>query len=52
MEGALKAARKAASGRNLSDPRDRQKVFAALARRGYDYTTARRVLDAVREEDS
>ena len=31
LSGALKAARKAASGKNLADPKDRQKIFAALA---------------------
>ena len=31
LSGALKAARKAASGKDISDPKDRQKVLAALA---------------------
>lgn len=49
--GALKAARKAANGKNLSDPKDRQKVLAALARRGYDYSSARDALSAVMDEE-
>ena len=48
--GALKAARKAASGKNLSDPKDRQKIFAALARRGYGYAEARQALEALKDE--
>ena len=44
MDGALKAARKAARGKELSQPSERQKVLAALARRGYDYATARAAL--------
>lgn len=49
--GALKAARKAASGKNLSDPRDRQKIFSALARRGYDYATAKKAFSALIDND-
>ena len=47
MDGAIKMAQKAARGRNLNDPADRQKVLASLARRGYDFTTAKRALEAV-----
>ena len=47
MEGAIKMAQKAARGRDLSNPAERQKVLASLARRGYDFFTARRALDAV-----
>lgn len=50
LEGAVKAARKAAIGKNLGDPRDRQKVIAALARRGYDYAAAKQALTAVMED--
>ena len=49
--GALKAARKAASGKNLSDPKDRQKVLAALARRGYDYSAAKEALFALMNDE-
>ena len=48
--GALKAARKYAAGKNLSDIKDRQKIMAALARRGYDYATAKQALEALRQE--
>ena len=51
MAGALKAAHKAASGKILSDPKDRQKILAALARRGYDHTTAKQALTALMEEE-
>jgi len=44
MSGALKAAQKAARGKDLSSPVDRQKVLAALARRGYDFSLARQAL--------
>lgn len=50
FSGALKAARKAASGKDVADPKDRQKILAALARRGYGYSEARQALDALREE--
>ena len=44
MEGALKAVQKAARGKNLSAPADRQKVLAALARRGYDFATSKQAI--------
>lgn len=50
LSGALKAARKAASGKNLADPKDRQKIFAALARRGYGCAEARQALEALKDE--
>ena len=50
LSGALKAARKAASGKDLADPKDRQKIFAALARRGYGYAEARQALEALKDE--
>ena len=50
LSGALKAARKAASGKDLFDPKDRQKILAALARRGYGYTEAKQALDMLKEE--
>lgn len=51
MEGALRAAQKAARGRDLSIPAERQKVLASLARRGYDYALARSALAAVMENE-
>jgi len=50
-DGALMAARKAARGKDLSLPSERQKVLAALARRGYDYAAARQALQALMEEE-
>ena len=50
FSGALKAARKSAVGKNLSDIKDRQKILAALARRGYDYSTAKQALETLLDE--
>lgn len=50
FSGALKAARKSAVGKNLSDIKDRQKIMAALARRGYDYSTAKQALETLLDE--
>ena len=50
LSGALKAARKAAFGKDMTDPRDRQKILAALARRGYGYAEARQALETLIEE--
>ncbi len=50
--GALKAARKAASGKNLAEIKDRQKILAALARRGYDYATAKEALTFLLNDDT
>lgn len=47
FDGALRVAQKAARGKNLSLPADRQKVLAALARRGFDFTLARRALQQI-----
>jgi len=47
LEGAIKAAEKAARGRDLSSSIDRQKILAALARRGYDYASARQALQTI-----
>lgn len=51
LDGALMAARKAARGKDLALPSERQKVLAALARRGYDYAAARQALQALMEEE-
>ena len=50
MESAVRAARKAARGKELSSPADRQKVFAALMRKGYDSASARRAIEALRDQ--
>lgn len=44
MDSAVQAAEKASRGRNPSDPADRQKIIAALVRRGYDFSTAKTAL--------
>ena len=51
MEGAMKAAQKAARGKDLSLPAERQKVLAALARRGYDFAQARAALAQLMETE-
>lgn len=50
FDGALKIARKAAHGKDIASPSDRQKISAALIRRGYDYSTARQVLAVLIDE--
>lgn len=50
-KAAVQAARKASKGKELSDPGDRRKVLAALARRGYDFSMAKRALEQVIHED-
>ena len=44
MDAAVQAAEKASRGRDPSDPADRQKIIAALVRRGYDFSTAKTAL--------
>ena len=51
MESAVRAAQKAARGRELSSPADRQKVFAALMRRGYDSASAKKAIAALRDQE-
>lgn len=51
FDSAMKAARKAARGKDLTSSSDRQKISAALIRRGYDYATARRALSVLIEEE-
>jgi len=51
LSSAVKYAQKAARGKDLSSPADRQKVLAALARRGYDFSLSRRVLDELRQTE-
>ena len=50
MESAVRAAQKAARGRDLASPADRQKVFAALMRRGYDSASAKKAITALRAQ--
>lgn len=50
MESAVRAAQKAARGRDLASPSDRQKVFAALMRRGYDSASAKKAIAALRDQ--
>lgn len=48
LDGAVKAAEKFSRGKDLSSPADRQKIMAALARRGYDYAIARQAIEQIR----
>ena len=50
LEAAMKAARKAASGKDVSSPDDRRKVFTALMRRGFDSGLARKAIQTLQEE--
>ena len=47
LNSAIKAAQKAARGKELNDRSDRQKILAALARRGFDFSVAKKALDAI-----
>lgn len=49
LETAVRVAEKASRGKTLSDPADRQKVIAALVRRGYDFSTAKAALQSLLE---
>ena len=52
LEGAVKTALKAARGKDLSSPADRQKILAALARRGYDFSLAKKAIQQLMETES
>ena len=52
FDSAIKAAEKAARGRNLSEHAERQKILAALARRGFDFSTAKRALQYILDHDT
>lgn len=52
LGGARKAAQKAARGRDLSQNAERQKVLAALARRGYDYSISRQALQSILDDEA
>lgn len=47
LAGALRIAEKAARGKDLSNPADRRKVFASLARRGYDSSVSREAIESL-----
>jgi len=52
LDGAIKAAQKAARGRDLSQHAERQKVLSALARRGFDFSTAKQALQSILDDKS
>lgn len=52
LHGAQKAAQKAARGRDLSKNTERQKVLAALARRGYSYSISRQALQSILDDEA
>lgn len=47
LNSAINAAQKAARGKNLSSPTDKQKTLAALVRRGYDFSIARQAIQTL-----
>jgi len=49
---AIKAARKAVRGKDLTNRDDRQRVMAALARRGFDYSITREAIQTLVNENS
>ena len=51
LDGAIKAAQKASRGKDLSSPADRQKILAALARRGYDFSLAKKAIQLLIESE-
>ena len=51
INGAIKVARKASNGKNIHDRVDRQKILAALARRGYDFQTSKIALEKLLETE-
>lgn len=51
LSGAFRTAQKAARGKQLSSPADRQKIIASLARHGYDYSVAKRALQMLIEQE-
>lgn len=52
LTGVRKAAERFSRGRDLTLPSDRQKVIAALARRGYDFSLARQAIELLVEDES
>lgn len=51
MNGALKAAQKASRGKDLSSPADRQKILAAMLRRGYDFSQAKQAIQMLNKTE-
>jgi len=51
LSGAVRIAEKAARGKDLSSSADRQKILSALARRGYDFSTAKQALEALQHKE-
>lgn len=47
LNSAIKIAQKAARGKDLSERADQQKILATLARRGFDFSVARKALDTI-----
>lgn len=48
---AVKAAEKAARGKNPENPSDRQKILAALVRRGFDFSIAKDAISRIMTQD-
>ena len=51
LNGAIMAAQKASRGKEVSSPADRQKIMAALARRGYDFSMAKKAVQFLIESE-
>ena len=51
LDGALCAAQKLSRSKDLSSPADLKKVLDGLARRGYDYSLAKRAIQLLREKE-
>lgn len=51
LSGAVKAAEKASRGKDLASPSDRQKILAALARRGYGFSIAKQALTILQNNE-
>lgn len=51
LDGAVRAAQKLSRSKDLSSPADLKKVLDGLARRGYDYSLAKRAIQLLREKE-
>lgn len=51
LESAVNAAQKAARGKDVTSPADRQRILASLARRGYTFSQAREALQRLQDEE-
>ena len=49
LNSAFSAAQKAARGKDVTSPADRQKILAALSRRGFDFSTAKQAIQMLIE---